>query len=297
MKKFFVGPDGIRAGWRFLIFAAICVGLSAGFGFLIENVFRYKESQTWVASDVLLAEAFGSFGIVTSLIAAAVMSRIEKRKIGDYGLPARRNAGKFLGTGFLWGFLAVALVAGAIWAAGGLTFSGLALHGGALAKSAILWGVTMMILGLAEEFMFRGYLQFTIATGIGFWPAGIGISLIFGCLHYFGKGNLETVVDGLSVTLLAIFLLFTLRRTGNLWFAVGFHAMFDYAALVALGAPNTGNNAEPLHDRLLATTFHGAAWKTGGPCGLEASLFIFPVIAGLFLIFHQLHPARTSPTT
>ncbi len=104
MKKFFVGPDGIRAGWRFLIFAAICVGLSAGFGFLIENVFHYKESQTWVASDVLLAEAFGSFGIVTSLIAAAVMSRIEKRKIGDYGLPARRNAGKFLGAASCGGF-------------------------------------------------------------------------------------------------------------------------------------------------------------------------------------------------
>jgi membrane protease YdiL (CAAX protease family) len=297
MKKVFVGPNGIRAGWRFLIFAAICVGLSAGFTYVIDNVFHYKESRTWVATDLLLAEAFGSLGIVTTLIAAAVMSRIEKRRMGEYGLPLRNGIGRKFGAGIVWGFLSVALVFGLIWAAGGVTISGLALQGGALAKSAVLWGITMLTLGLAEEFMFRGYPQFTFATGIGFWPAGTLISLLFGGLHYFGKGNLETVADGLSVTLLAFFILFTLRRTGDLWFAVGWHAAFDYAALVVAGAPNTGNNAEPIHDRLLATTFQGPAWKTGGPSGLEASWLIFPVIALMFFLFHRLYPVRSLATS
>lgn len=293
MKKVFVGPNGIRAGWRFLIFAAICFGLSAGFGFVLDSVLHYRESRTWVAADLLLAEAFGTLGIVTTLAAAAVMSRIEQRRIGDYGLPFRDGAGRKFGAGVLWGFLSVALVFGLIWAAGGVTTSGLALRGGALAKSAVLWGVTMLTLGLAEEFLFRGYPQFTFASGIGFWQAGILVSLLFGGLHYFGKGNLETVADGLSVTLLAFFLLFTLRRTGNLWFAVGWHAAFDYAALVVVGSPNTGNNAEPIHDRLLATTFRGPVWKTGGPCGLEASWLIFPVIALMFFLFHRLYPVRS----
>ena len=292
MKKIFLGPNGIRAGWRFLIFAAICIGLSAGFACVID-VFHYKESRTWVATDLLLAEAFGSLGIVTTLIAAAVMSRIEKRRMGEYGLPLRGGAGKKFGAGIVWGFVSVALVFGLIWAAGGAAISGLALHGSALAKSAVLWGITMLTLGLAEEFVFRGYPQFTFATGIGFWPAGILISLLFGGLHYFGKGNLETAADGLSVTLLAFFILFTLRRTGDLWFAVGWHAAFDYAALVVVGAPNTGNNAEPIRDRLLATTFTGPAWKTGGPCGLEASWLIFPVIALMFFLFRRRYPVRS----
>lgn len=142
--------------------------------------------------------------------------------------------------------------------------------------------------------MFRGYPQFTFATGIGFWPAAIGISLVFGGLHYFGKGNLETVADGLSVTLLAIFMALTLRRTGNLWFAVGWHAAFDYAALVIVGAPNTGNGAQPIRDRLFATTFPGPGWLTGGPCGIEASWLIFPVIGLMFLLFDRLYPLRSS---
>lgn len=293
MKKIFVGANGIRAGWRFLIFAAICVGLSIGFGFLINHIFHYRESKTWVATDLLLAEAFGSLGIITTLIAAAVMSRIEKRRIGDYGLPLRSGSGRLLGWGLLWGIGSVALLTGMIWAGGGVTFSGLALHGGALAQSAVLWGITMMTLGMAEEFMFRGYPQFTISSGIGFWPSAIGISLLFGGLHYLGKGKLETVADGLSVTLLAIFMVLTLRRTGNLWFAVGWHAAFDFAALVVVGAPNTGNDAQPIRDRLLATSFQGPAWLTGGPCGIEASLLIFPVIALMFFLFHRLYPVRS----
>jgi hypothetical protein len=293
MRSVFVGPNGIRAGWRFLIFAAIGLALGWGSGFLIDNVFHYHESQTWVATDILLAEAFGGLGIVISLAAAWIMSRIEQRKMGVYGLPLARGSGGLLGRGLLWGFGSVALLTALIAALGGVGFSGLALHGTALVKSAVLWAVAMMVLGLAEEFMFRGYPQFTFATGIGFWPSAILISLLFGGLHFFGKGTLETVADGLSVTLLAIFMALTLRRTGNLWFAVGWHAAFDYAALVVVGAPNTGNGAQPIRDHLLATTFQGPAWKTGGPTGIEASWLIFPVIALMFFVFDRLYPLRS----
>jgi membrane protease YdiL (CAAX protease family) len=287
MKKLFSGPNGLRAGWRFLIFAVIWTGASAAFGVIALKVFHYTYNRTWTAPDLLLDEVLS---LAAAGLAAFVMARIEKRSIAEYGLPLRAGWGKLFGAGFAWGIASVALLIGLIFAAGGVTFSGFALSGGALAKSAILWLVTMIVLGLSEEFTFRGYPQICLSRGIGFWTAGVALSLLFGGLHYFGKGKLETMADGVSVTLIALFLVLTLHRTGNLWFAAGWHAAFDYAALSVLGAPNTGNDAQPIRDHLVATSFHGPAWITGGPCGIEASLLIFPVIAALFFFFDRLYP-------
>ena len=75
-------------------------------------------------------------------------------------------------------------------------------------------------------------------------------------------------------------------------FAVGFHALFDYAALYIFGAPNSGNRGgTPIDTRLLSGTFHGPSWLTGGPLGVEASWLVFPVIALLFLFFDRIHRA------
>src|SRR5436190_299623 len=59
-------------------------------------------------------------------------------------------------------------------------------------------------------------------------------------------------------------------------------ARIDGFALQVLGAPNTGNEGKPVADHFLDTHFTGAAWITGGPRGIEASAFMFVVIAVLF---------------
>jgi membrane protease YdiL (CAAX protease family) len=179
-------------------------------------------------------------------------------------------------------------------ALGGLFVSGLARHGMTLVFSGLLWAVTMTVLGLFEEFFFRGYLQHALGSGIGFWPAAAAISLFFGLLHYFTKPR-ETLVDASTITLIGLFLCLTLARTGDLWLAVGYHAAFDYVALVVLASPNTGMPAdERAVGHLLTTSFRGPAWLTGGDCGLEASLLMFPVLALSFLLFSGLHPSRPS---
>ncbi|HVC19825.1 MAG TPA: CPBP family glutamic-type intramembrane protease [Vicinamibacterales bacterium] len=120
-----------------------------------------------------------------------------------------------------------------------------------------------------------------LADGLGLIAALAAAAVLFGALHYFTK-PMETWVDFSTVSLIALFFAFTFLRTGSLWFAAGFHAAFDYAALVVFGGPNSGNEGKPLADRLLATTFHGPDWLTGGSLGPEASFFTFLVIAGLF---------------
>lgn len=165
--------------------------------------------------------------------------------------------------GILWGFGASLVMITLLRLFGAASFNGVALHGQALVTSALLWAAAFLLLGFAEEFAYRGYSQATLLGGMGFWPAAVLLSAIFGAVHYFFK-PMENWMDGLSVGLFELFWCFTLWRTGTLWFAIGFHAMSDYADMVLFAQPNTGNNGQSLTGHLLNVSYHGPDWLTGG---------------------------------
>ncbi|HEY2954997.1 MAG TPA: type II CAAX endopeptidase family protein [Candidatus Eisenbacteria bacterium] len=289
-RTLFVGRRGLRAGWRLGIFIAVTIAVVliarwASSGLPAES------TSGWTPGLFVLSEAVS---LVAAWIVTAIMCRIERRSFPVYGLPVRGFLGRHFWEGSLWGLLAVVALVGLIGLCGGLTISGLARTGGALFTSAALWLLAMLLLGLFEELYFRGYPLYTLSTGIGFWPASLLLSAAFGALHFFGK-PMENAVDGASVSLIALFLCLTLRRTGTLWFAVGFHFMFDYAALVLFGAPNTGNGGRSIADHLLGVRYTGPDWLTGGPRGLEASAMVFVVIALLFAAFHFRHRTARYP--
>lgn len=122
------------------------------------------------------------------------------------------------------------------------------------------------------------------------------MSAIFGGVHFFLK-PMEDWMDAVSVGLYGLFWALTLRRTGSLWFAIGFHAMSDYADMVIFAEPNTGNAGKPPAGHLLDVTFHGPAWMTGGPRGTEASALVFLILAALFYLFDKRFPARPGTQT
>ena len=87
-------------------------------------------------------------------------------------------------------------------------------------KFAVFWAAFFLIVGFYEEFFTRGYTQFTLTEGVGFWPAAILLSLGFGALHLENPG--ENWVGILAAMLIGFFFCLTLRRTGNLvcdWFS------------------------------------------------------------------------------
>ena len=51
------------------------------------------------------------------------------------------------------------------------TVGGLALSPYDVVKYGLLWALAFLMVGLFEEFSFRGYLLYTLTAGIGFWPA------------------------------------------------------------------------------------------------------------------------------
>ncbi len=284
IRRVFFGPRRLRAGWRFAIFLVLV------------NVLQLASRAVLQAAHVQLPEGFTTRGLllveavsfVLALAATLAMAGIERRTLAAYGLPLRGAMGRRAWVGFAWGLVAVAAIVAPVAALGGVRYEGLRVHGGELLAMTALWLVAMFLVGLAEETLFRGYALRVLADGMGFWPAAILLSALFGALHFFGK-PFETPVDFASVSLIGLFFCWTLRRTGDLWWAIGFHAGFDFAQLPLFAGPNSGNGGVPLAESLLAPHWQGADWLTGGKLGLEASVFVFPVIAALFLVFGRVY--------
>jgi membrane protease YdiL (CAAX protease family) len=284
-----MGPRRLRAGWRVLLFSAIVTLIAAALKLTIEGLgFRFGE--TWTASTFLIQEPIT---LAIALAATAIMARIDRLRFVVFGITWRDAFRGRFWEGSLWGFLAVAIVVGGIALCGGYQVRGFALQGTELIRMAAIWLAAMILLGISEEVVFRGYFLSALTDGVGFWLAALLTSLDFVVAHA-GKPN-ENFTDLLSIGLIGLFLCFTVRRTGNLWFAIGFHFAFDFAALCLFGAPNTGNQGKPLPGHLLDATFHGPDWLTGGVRGIEASGFVFVVIALLFALFHFAHRQTRYP--
>lgn len=292
IKDTFIGPIGLRAGWRLFIFLAIVIALQAG---LQEIALLILKARGLTAPEGLIPIVFlvaDGITLIAVLVASWILAKWEHRKLNDYGLPGKNAFGWRFWEGAAFGYAGVSLLILLIYLAGGYSPGLLALHGAALVRATLLWLLASLAIGFAEEYFFRGYPQFILTQGIGFWPAAFLISFLFGALHYFTKPY-ERWPDWASTALLALLICLTLRRTGDLRFAIGFHAAFDFGAIFVYSGPNGGRLAP---DRLLTATFQGGDWLTGGKLGPEASLLVFPVIGAMFLAFHYLYrvPAETA---
>jgi hypothetical protein len=101
----------------------------------------------------------------------------------------------------------------------------------------------------------------------------------------------ENAIDIGIIFVLGAILCLSVRVTGSLWWAVGWHAAFDFGQLFIVGTRNGGS--VPV-GRLMDVTFPGPAWITGGELGTEASYFMIPVVLGT-VIYIVLFLPRWSP--
>jgi len=185
-------------------------------------------------------------------------------------------------TGLCWGFAAISLLIGALYGLHGFAFGHVVLHGYRLMRFVAFWAIFFLVVGLFEEFLFRGYAQFTLSRGVGFWPAAIALSSVFGLVH---RGNTGEHWKGLlAAALIGFFFCLTLRRTGTLWFAVGFHAAWDWGETFFYSVPDSGM---PARGHLLSSSPQGQDWLSGGSVGPEGSVLCFLVIGLVWVIFDR----------
>ena len=95
------------------------------------------------------------------------------------------------------------------------------------------------------------------------------LSLVFAAMH---GGNSGETHFGLMVVFLAgITFAYALWRTGSLWWAIGFHATWDWAQSFLFGVADSGNISV---GRLFVTHPTGNPILSGGSDGPEGSAFV-----------------------
>jgi hypothetical protein len=267
------GSNGLRAGWRILIYAALVGAFGYGANKIADVALHGREPDA--ASPTVGIVTFAVM-LFLLFLAAWIMSKIEGRRVGDYGFPWRRaSCGQF------WQAVAIGLVSSTLLLAvlrvvHAYSLGTPQLHGLEILGYGSLWAVTTILGTMVEEFFYRGYLQFTLTGGIGFWPAAVITSALMAAAHMFNPG--WTVLGLCTVGGFGLIACLLLRRTGYLWMPLGLHAAWDWGETYFYGVPDSGQMG---NGHLFQGSFHGPAWLTGMPFGVEAG---WPNVA-LFLLW------------
>jgi membrane protease YdiL (CAAX protease family) len=232
IHSLFVGPDGLRVPWRLIAYLLMAFAILAVLSIFLHFWRASGVARIWLG---MVSEAQLTIAVI---IPAYLLSRIERRPFGDYGLPPKQAFGKLFWIGALWGLAWLTVLMLILRGTGAFYFGGIALHGVRVLKFAAFYALFFLLVGFFEEFMMRGYTQFTLTQGIGFWPAAVILSTAFGGIHLGNKG--EAWIGVLAAGLIGFFFCLTLRRTGNLWFAIGFHASWDWGETYLYSVPNSG---------------------------------------------------------
>jgi membrane protease YdiL (CAAX protease family) len=257
---------------RAIVFAsAVAVAL-----FAIDRQFGASET----ASRISLGLALEREGLVLAavVITTAAMALIERESFLAYGLAPRGGLLKFA-LGCCWGIASISLLIGVLLWSHHLAI-GVDRRGfGTSLLLALPWGLCFLGVGLAEEMLFRGYLQATLSRLIGFWPAVAVLSALFGLLHLRNPGELwfGIVTVALGGALFGLFL----RRTGSLWLGIGFHTAWDWGQSFIFGAPDSGYL---IQDHVFHSTPIGDALLSGGRAGPEGSVLVIPTMAVVLIL-------------
>lgn len=273
LRPAFMGPNGLRAAWRLGIFAVVAAIATFAVDpikvYIIVHLLPHGDGKTLEPLRLMVRE-FGDFS--TLIVAGYAMAYIEKRPMGEYGLALRRGFRLTFWEGVVYGFGGVSLVLGALYLAGHLSLGSMLLPGGDFLYWGALFLLAFLAVALMEEYSYRGYIVYTLSTGIGFWPAALIMAVIFGYGHWDNQG--ETLLGVANVALFFLVFCFVLRRTGDLWMAVGFHMAWNWGEAFFYGLPDSGI---PAKARLFAPTLQGSDLWTGGSAGPEAS-FLDPLV-------------------
>jgi membrane protease YdiL (CAAX protease family) len=290
----FYNDRGLRAGWRLLIYVGMIFILGLGVRLITRRV---SSGHTTGAPSSDFARAI--FQAISELILflvllllAWIMSRIERRKVGAYGLPLQRSAlSGFIRGYFLWGFLPLAILLSILRMLHGFYFGDVSPLNSQILGWGVVWFLFFLLVGFFEEFSFRGYFLYTVADGIGFWPAAIIQAILFARVH-MGNGG-ETRVGIVATGIFALFAAATLWRTGNLWLAVGAHAGWDWGQSFFFGVNDSGLQV-PGHLFNPHQT-QGPDWLTGGSVGPEGSVVTLILWVLMTVLFLALYRKRREP--
>lgn len=238
LRHIFIGTDGLRSGWSLLIFITFFAAMMFAMNIIGHKLHPSPHKAPSAAGTFSLTSNYinESIPLAVLLLLTWIMSKIERRPTSIYGLGGTRKLPHFL-AGLAWGVACLSLLIFTLWKTGLLVIDSHLLFGAAAFRYGALWLVGFLLVGLLEEYLTRGYLQYTLArslagiykwafkthhsSALGFWTAALTFSILFGLGHGSNPG--ESPIGLLSVVLSSMVFCLSLWRTDSLWWAIGFH--------------------------------------------------------------------------
>jgi uncharacterized protein len=271
MHWVFFGPHGLRAGWSMLVFVFVLVALGYGVSAIVGHFWHphFKAGMPMPPAMGIINEGVQ---LAVVAIATGIMSLIERKPVFFYGYQGQARGLRFF-SGLFWGFAAISALVLVLDKLGYLSIDGRALSGSSILRYGLLWGFGFLLVGFFEESTLRGYLQFTFLRGVGFWWGAIGLSLLFGFGHGHNPG--ESPVGLFAAGAIGLVFCLSLWYTGSLWWAVGFHAAWDWGESYFYGTADSGLVAQ---GHLFQEHPIGKLLWSGGATGPEGSILVLPLL-------------------
>ena len=296
LRQIFIGKDGLRAGWSLLIFIA----MFAAMAFCANRIGHWlhapdlNNAKPGFEMPPLLGIIGESVPFLIVVFVTWIMAKIERRPVSVYGLGDSRKLSHFFG-GMAWGIVCLSLLILTLLKTGLLVFDRRLLFGGDILRYGAMWLAGFLLVGLVEEYLTRGYVQYTLTRGLaglyqwafktrhhaalGFWTSALIMSFLFGFGHRSNPG--ESPIGLLSAGLAGFVFCFSLWRTGSLWWAIGLHTSWDWGQSFLYGVADSGLMVQ---HHLFATHPVGKPILSGGTTGPEGSIFILAALALIFLV-------------
>ncbi len=215
-------------------------------------------------------------------------TRFDGRSMLSLGLRPRRALPDWM-RGALVGTLSIALLTAVLALTGAVSLAGWssqALEMG-VARSLLWllgWAVLFFAVGFFEETLFRGYVLHNAFQWLGWRGAVLLQTAIFALVHLGNTHTSEELFAALralpSLALIAVFFALCYRKTGSLWFPIGFHFSWNFCLGCVFSLPVSG--IPTFH--LLEVSQSSPQWLSGGPFGAEGSPLLIPIL--LALIFY-----------
>ena len=149
----------------------------------------FSESTPGSSGSPWLALINEGIAFLVLVVATWVMSRIEHKPVLSLRVPGAGARGAIYCRGWRGVFVAISVLVLSLEKLGYLAIDGRALGGAAALHFALIWAGVFVLVGFFEESLLRGYLQFTLTRGMGFWWGAILLSFLFGFGHGHNPGE------------------------------------------------------------------------------------------------------------
>ena len=270
LKTLFLNSDRqLRNGWWILIFIGFIALTRVAYKPLTHSLKSLGMPDLWLEPAPFLF----------TLLATWACTRLRIEPLSSVGFRLDQRWFRELALGTLLGIGTVLVVAGMIWAIGGVRFE---LDPARSVGTLLIGLYVFLFVALLEENLYRGFIFQRLLDGIGIWPTQIALAALFALIHWGNPGMQASteIVASLDLFLGALLLGLAYLRTRSLALPVGLHLGWNWAQGNVLGFRVSGYD----HTGWLKPSFQGhAEWITGGAFGPEASIFS-PLVSLLMIV-------------